>query len=319
MNKTKSIIAILALLLLQSCAVIRLSPFSSSEIRENTLMGQGDSKVLLIDVSGVLSFDKPWSVPGMPGSESQPSRIRADLDRARKDSAIKAILLRIDSPGGTVTASDVIHHEIRAFSEEKNIPVVAVIIDKGLSGGYYAALAADEIFAHPTSLVGSVGVYVPKFDASQLMNKWGIKNELTKSGDQKDILSPWRAMTPKDRETVAGIVDELNDRFQQTVRTARNQISDADMKVIASAAPFTARKALELNMIDKVGYIEDAFKSAQDLAGISSARLVTYKTGESRSANPYSLFNLSSLAASATPTFIDPLWIETALRGGVYY
>ena len=181
--------------LASGCAVVRLPLGEPSHPREVTLLGEGEAKVLMVDVSGMLSFRRPWTLPGMPQGESLPAQVRQDLDRARKDPAVRALLVRIDSPGGTVPSSDVVFHEIRSFRDETGVPVVAVIVEKGLSGGYYVALAADEIVAHPTSLVGSVGVFVTKLDASQLLERWGVRSETTKSGPQKDLLSPlfeWR-------------------------------------------------------------------------------------------------------------------------------
>lgn len=314
MRKFWGILAVVALL--PSCAVIRLPLGASREAREITLSGEGDDKVLLVDVSGMLSFQRPWSLPGGAERDSLPERVRGELDRARRDPAVKALLVRIDSPGGTVTASDVLYHEIRSFREDRKVPVVATILEKGLSGGYYVALAADEIMAHPTSLVGSVGVFVGKFDASGLLERWGVRSELTKSGPQKDLLSPLRPLTPSEQETLDAIVDELFGRFEETLRSARPQATEEDLKVIATAAPFTARRALELHLVDRVGYVQDAFEAAKGLAGLTKARLVAYRRGEVASANPYSL---AALAGGLEPLLMDPRWLREALDGGAYY
>jgi len=304
--------------LTSGCAVIRLPLGGGGEPKEVTLLGEGAAKVLLVDVSGLISFGKPWAPPGFPQGESLPERLRADLDRGRKDSQVRALLVRIDSPGGTVSASDVLFHEIRRFSEERGVPVVAMVMEKGLSGGYYTALAANEIFALPTALVGSVGVFVAKFDASGLLDRWGVRSEVTKSGAQKDLLSPFRPLTSEEQETLREIVDEFQGRFLQTVRAARPQASESDLKAMASAAPFTAHRALELNMIDRVGYVEDAFREALTLAGVSEGRLVAYRAGSPRGGNPYSLAALGG-ALDAGPLLLDPQWLEELLQGRVRY
>ncbi|MHB8765137.1 MAG: signal peptide peptidase SppA [Deferrisomatales bacterium] len=309
---------LLLLILTPACAVVRLPLGEPREPREVTLLGEGPDKVLLVDVSGVLSFRRPWGLPGVAREENAPTRLRDELDRARRDPAVKALLVRIDSPGGTVTASDVLFHEIRTFREERGVPVVAAVVEKALSGGYYVALAADEIVAHPTSLVGSVGVFVGKVDASALLERWGVRSELTKSAPQKDLLSPLRPLTPEEQETLRGIVGEFHERFEQTVRAARPQARDEDLATIATAAPFTARRALELHMIDRVGYLQDAFRAALGLAGLPQGRLVAYRRGEAPVANPYSLAALAA-GTGAGPFFLDPLWLEEALSAGVQY
>ncbi|GAB4249226.1 signal peptide peptidase SppA [Deferrisoma sp.] len=301
------------------CAVIRVPVAPEPRVEEVTVMGEGADKVLLLDVSGVLSFRRPWAPPGFPRPPALPARVRADLDRARRDPAIRAVVVRIDSPGGTVTASDVIHHEIRAFREERRVPVVAAIVEKGLSGGYYAALAADEIVAFPTALVGSVGVFVAKFDASGLLGKLGVRSELRKSGAQKDILSPLRPLTPAERKTLDEIVADLSGRFHEVLRTARPQVAEEDWDRVASAAPFTASKALELRLVDRVGYLEDAFQAALARAGLERARLVTYRTGGGATPpTPYG-FSPWGLPAAATPLALDPAWIEEFLETQVGY
>ncbi|GAB4265739.1 MAG: signal peptide peptidase SppA [Deferrisomatales bacterium] len=303
---------------LPACVAVRLPFPERGPAKEVTVLGEGADKVVMVEVSGILSFRRPWAPAGLPRGESLPARLRADLDRARKDPRVRALLVRIDSPGGTVTASDVLFHEIRSFREEKGVPVVAAIVEKGLSGGYYVALAADEIVAHPTSLVGSVGVFVGKVDLSRLMDRWGIRSELTKSGEQKDLLSPLRPLTPEEQATLQGIVDELDARFQQTVRAARGQASEADLATIGSAAPFTARRALELHMVDRIGYLEDAFRAALDLAGLDRGRLVAYRRGDPSRITPYSLGALGA-GADAGLLYLDPSWVRELLEGGVYY
>lgn len=310
--------SLLALLLLPACAVIRLPGGVPSEPREVTVLGEGTAKVLLLDVSGFLSFRPPRGLPGFSEAESLPARVRADLDRARKDPQVKALLVRIDSPGGTVGASDVLHREIRRFREDRGLPAVAVIVEKGLSGGYYTALAADEIVALPAALVGSVGVFVAKFDASGLLDRWGVRSEVTRSGPQKDILSPLRPLTPEEQATLDGIVAEFQARFLETVRAARRGATQADLETMATGAPFTARRALELHMIDRLGYLDEAFRRALDLAGVPEGRLVAYRRGSASRLNPYSLAALAA-GLEAGPLLLDPTAAEEFFQGELRY
>jgi protease-4 len=312
------LVILLACALLPACAVVRLPLGPSEEIREVTLAGQGQDKVLLVDLAGELSFRRPWGPPGWPRGENLPTRLRSDLDLARKDPDVRALLVRIDSAGGTVSASDVLFHEIRSFREETDVPVVAAVVEKGLSGGYYVSLAADEIVAHPTALVGAVGVYVVKFDASQLLDRWGIRSELVKSSPQKDLFSPLRPLSAQETATLDAIVQEFNERFQETLRTARTQATDEDMEIISSGAPFTARRALELHLVDRVGYTQDAFQAAMGLAGIAAARLVTYRRDGRGPAGSYSSPALAD-GLEASLLFLDRQWLEQVLAGGAYY
>jgi protease-4 len=273
----RRIAALCILLLLGGCAIVRLPGSGGEGVREVTLQGDGPDKVLLLEVSGVLSFRRPWAPPGFPRGESLPTRLRADLDRARQDPRVRALLLRIDSPGGTVSSSDVLHHEILAFRKETGVPVVALIVEKGLSGGYYTALAADEIVALPTALVGSVGVFVAKFDASGLLDRWGVRSEITKSGPQKDLLSPLRPLSDEERQTLDEIVGDLRDRFVATLKASRPTLTEADLAAVATAAPFSATRALELHLVDRLAYPDDAFRLALERAGLSGG--ASWRTG----------------------------------------
>ncbi|MFU8856993.1 MAG: S49 family peptidase [Deferrisomatales bacterium] len=311
-------LALALALLLSACAVIRLPLGTSEAHREVSLLGEGTGKVLLVEVSGTLSFRSPWSPPGLGRGESLPARVRADLDRGRKDPQVKALLVKIDSSGGTVAASDVVLHEILSFREEKGVPVVAVILERGLSGGYYVALGADEILALPAALVGSVGVFVAKLDASILLERWGVRSEITKAGAQKDLLSPLRPLGPEEQETLREIVDAFQDRFVEALRAARPGVRDADLEVIATGAPFTAQRAQELGMIDRVGYLDDAFRAALERAGLEDGRLVAYRRGSAARGNPYALGTLLG-GIEAGPILLDPSAVEELFQAELRY
>src|SRR3989475_9417086 len=184
-----------ALLALVTAGCISISLFPQAmPLREKTVQGTAADKILMMDISGVIS-DKGSSNP-LSESEDLVARIKEELTLAAEDSHIKALLLRINSPGGTVTASDVIHHEISEFKTKHKIPVVATIIDIGASGGYYIAVAADQIIAHPTSVTGSVGVIMLRVNAEGLLQKIGVEAGAIKSGAEEDIGSP---LPPKEQ------------------------------------------------------------------------------------------------------------------------
>ncbi|NVN92789.1 MAG: S49 family peptidase, partial [Desulfuromonadales bacterium] len=155
---------------LNGCAfvTIPLGP-QSGQLEERVLEGNSSKKILLLDISGTIT-EQEKSGGLMGGSSPSPvSLIRESLQKAEKDDKISAVILRINSPGGSVTASDIIHHDIIEFKKRRKIPVHACIMSVGASGGYYAAAAADEIIAHPTAITGSIGVILMKFNVAGLM------------------------------------------------------------------------------------------------------------------------------------------------------
>lgn len=205
------------------------------------------------------------------------SLIRESLQKAEKDDRIAGLILRINSPGGTVTASDIIHHEIVEFRKRKNVPVLACIMSIGASGGYYVAAAADEIIAHPTAITGSIGVILMKFNVEGLMGKIGVEEQTVKSGDKKDIMSPFRKATPEEVKLGQVIIDQLYGRFLDIVmaRTG-NRLSRDELRKLADGRIYTAGQALEGKLVDRIGYLDDVIASIRKMAGDDSARVVSY-------------------------------------------
>lgn len=277
--QTVLVIITLMLLCCAGCAFVNvplLSP-SLSDFEEQTVLGKGDNKILLLDVSGVISEKDQTNRLGMTTDVSPVARIREELEKAREDRKIKALLLKIDSPGGTVTASDIIYHELQAFKKETGIPVIVSMMDVAASGGYYIAMAADKIIAHPTSITGSIGVLTMKFDIQGLMAKVGVEEVTVKSGDMKDFNSIFHTLRPEDQALLQGIIDALYVRFTTIVAESRPGLSLEEVKKAADGRVYTARQALELKLIDEIGYLEDGIELAKKAAGISQARVIAYQ------------------------------------------
>src|SRR5262245_30213102 len=157
--RARQLVAVLVLFM-SGCSVIsvdfqpRIRP-----LHEETVEGKGHAKILLLDLSGVLQDESvSFSLGAPPPRVPLLARVREELEKAEKDDRVQAVILKINSPGGTITASDILYREIKEFKERRKIPVTAAIMDVGASGGYYVALAADSIVAHPTSVTGSIGV-----------------------------------------------------------------------------------------------------------------------------------------------------------------
>ncbi|MFZ6017541.1 MAG: signal peptide peptidase SppA [Nitrospirota bacterium] len=182
-----------------------------------------------------------------------------------KDRSIKAIILRIDSPGGTVAPAQEIYEEVKKATAKKKIVVSMGSI--AASGGYYIASPADRIIANPGTLTGSIGVIMEIPNIEGLMNKIGIKTEVVKSGKHKDIASAFRGIGREERQILQGVMDNVHEQFIKAVAEGRKILPD-DIKKIADGRIFTGEQALKVGLVDELGNLEDAIQSAARLAGI---------------------------------------------------
>jgi protease-4 len=257
-------------------------------LEEKTVAGEGKDKVLVLDITGIIfggERGSPLSARKRPGLLAQ---VREALDRARKDRDVKAVLLRINSPGGGVTASDMLYQEIRRYRTETGVTVVAHIMDMGTSGAYYAALAADAITAQPTSVNGSIGVILYRVDATGLLEKVGIRTAEIVSGERKGLGSPFRRLSDDERKIFQGFIDSLYQRFTGLVAESRN-LSSEEVRNVADGRIFTSVEAKAAGLIDGIGYLDDAIELAKQKAGLKQAKVVMYyRPGEYRS-NIYSM------------------------------
>jgi len=287
-------------------------------MQEKTVQGTAAEKILMLDVSGIIaekSDDGPFR-----SSENIVTRIKEELTMAAEDGQIKALLLRINSPGGTVTASDVIYHELEAFKAKRKVPVVAVIMDVGASGGYYVASSADRIVAHPTSVTGSVGVIMLRVNAEGLLQKIGVEAGAIKSGAKKDIGSPFRPMSEEEREIFQTMINGFQSRFLEIVTKGRSGLTPDRLALIADGRVLTGPQAVQLGLADQVGYLDDGIAMAKHLAGLADARVVIYVRPGAYKHNIYSeqpgpsvleafaSLNVMGLVRGGTPQFLY-LWM----------
>ncbi len=267
------------MMLLSGCVFVNVHSIfpSPSRLEEKTIGGEGKEKILLMDISGTISDKDETNALGMVTQMNPVARVREELDMALKDEKIKALLLKINSPGGTVTASDIIFHELKTFKEKKNIPIIVSMMDLAASGGYYIAMAADKIIAHPTTITGSIGVIMIKFNIQGLMKKIGIQEVSIKSGAKKDILSIFKQLSEEEQTILQNIIDEFYDRFIEIIADARPALSREKLKKIADGRIYTARQALELKLIDGIGYLDECIELAKKEAGIKQAKIILYQ------------------------------------------
>lgn len=223
-----------------------------------TTVGLGDA-VAVIRLDGAITSGPQdyFTVQGIT-----PEYI-ADLLEQAADPAIKAIVVRVNSPGGSVVASDEIYHMLLEFEK----PVVVWMGEMAASGGYYISCGGDYVFAHPDTLTGSIGVVSQFFNAEELMDKVGVDAVIITSGPHKDIGSPFREMSEEEQALWEGIIDEIYDEFVELVAQARD-LPLEEIRELADGSIYTGRQALELGLVDEVGTPKDAIAKAAELGGI---------------------------------------------------
>jgi protease-4 len=319
MRRPISIVAVVVVLFLIGCQApkIRLFPSAEDPLNEYTLAGEETGKVLVIPIRGTIS-----DAPKRQFIITRPSMVQevvSQLRKAQKDPEVKAIVLKINSPGGSVTASDILYNEIVAFKQKTKAKVVVVMMGVAASGGYYISLPADYILAHPTSITGSVGVLFIRPDVAGLMGKIGIEVEVSKTGKNKDMGSPFRQATAEERQIIKDMIDQLGKRFLDRIAEHR-KIDPERMKEIASARIFLAEDALKLGMVDRVGYIGEAVNLAKKLAELpENAKVVVYRRTEYPDDNLYNTSTSHYEGRGLSIVSLDLPASLTSFQAGFYY
>jgi protease-4 len=319
MRKPVSIVAAVVVLFLVGCEApkIRIFPSHSDPLKEYTLQGKEEGKVLVIPIRGVIS-----DAPSRQVFSTRPSMVEEIVSQLRKaegDPDIKAVLLKIDSPGGSVIASDLIYNEIMAFKQRKKAKVVAAMMGVAASGGYYIALPADFILAHPATVTGSVGVLFLSPNVSDLMEKIGVKVNVSKTGKDKDMGSPFRPATEEEKKIIQNITDRLGTQFLDHIAEHR-KLDPNKLKEISSARIYLADDALKLGMIDGIGYLDEAVSQAKKLADLpDDAKVVVYRRTEFADDNLYNtaMSRYEGRGLSIVSLELPPYLSE--LQTGFYY
>lgn len=251
---------------------------------EELITGAGPDKVVVIEVKGIILDQSEEGMFGM--RESFVERVTKQLRRAGKDPAVKAVVLAVDSPGGGVTASDVLCNEIKKLKAAGK-KVIVHMGDLCASGGYYISAPADCIMAGPTTLTGSISVVGHFLDMSVLLEqKLGVKAAVIKTGRYKDIGSPFRPMEPEEQALLKLVLDDFHRRFVDIVTAGRagHGPLPADVKQaaktvgeLADGRIFTATQALQSGLVDAIGFREDAYEKAKEVARLEQASVVRYR------------------------------------------
>ncbi len=254
------------------------------------------SKIALIDVTGLIADAQRRGV--ISRGENPVARFAEALRRAERDSEVKAIIVRINSAGGTVTASDVVYRELKHFKEKSAKPAVVLMADVAASGGYYLACAGDEIIAHPTTVTGSIGVIMQTFNFSDGMRRIGIKADAITSGPNKAVGSPFEPMPAEHRELLQGIVNEFYAGFLAIVKDSRPDLADEDIEWITDGRVVTGARAAEVGLVDSLGDLRDAFDAAKRRANLLRAQLVKYHRPIEHIGSAYSQAPVNSAQAN---------------------
>ncbi len=210
--------------------------------------------------------------------------VEQQLKKVENDDSVKAVVLRIDSPGGTVTYSDRLYHKIKELAAEREMPVVVSMGSICASGGYYLAMTVGDqekaIFAEPTTWTGSIGVVIPHYNLSGLMGMTGVVDDSITSGDLKLMGSPTRPMNDKEQAVLQALVDESFEGFKAIVRSGRPAFRDDEESLngVATGQIFTAGQALKKGLVDELGFLEKAIERAAELANLTvdEVRCVKY-------------------------------------------
>lgn len=282
------------------------------------VLGAVMTAILAVAGPGGFSLREKIGVIPIEGAITESGPVIADLVEFKKDRGIKAIVLRVNSPGGGVGPSQEIYREIRKTIEKKK--VIASMGSVAASGGYYVSAAANKIVANPGTLTGSIGVLIEFVRLQELMEKLGIDLEVLKSGEFKDIGSPHRKLTERDRAIIQALVSEIQTQFVEAVAQGRD-LSVEKVREIADGRIVSGSQGVELGLVDQLGNFEDAVDLAKSLAGIEGDVTLVYPKRTTRKIWDLLLEGaaraLSKVFRDAVGTRFEYRWDGLPSQGGV--
>jgi protease-4 len=231
--------------------------------------------VAIVDVDGLLLNQNPTGL--YSAGENPVSIFREKLEAAAADGAVRAVILRIHSPGGGVTASDILAEELRRFRTCTRKPVVACLMDLATGGAYYLAVGCDRIISHPTTITGGIGAVANFYNLLDAMSAMSVKVESIKAGDLVDMGTLLTPLPDEARILLQQMADGFRDRFRDRVVSNRPQLTAQDRKTVSDGRVVAGPQALALHLVDRLGYLDDAIAEAEGLAGLSGAEVVLYQ------------------------------------------
>lgn len=256
----------------------------------------------LITINGPIAAANGNPAFGLEGSDA----VLNELDLLTQDPRIKALVVRINSPGGTVGASQELYDALMRVKAKHHWPIVVSISDMGASGAYWVAMAGDQIVANPGSMVGSIGVIMQTWDFTQVPQRYGINQTTYKSGRYKDMLSSWRPPSAEEKKVVDSMLTDLHDQFR-SVLIDRRRIPTADAMLLAQGQVFSGRQALDLKLVDHLGGMDVAIQLATQAANIPASSPLVSKTQPSFGAFLTQFLHLSSQLNPFSSTGLAPV------------
>ena len=292
-------------------AILAAQYASEDGLEEKTLaqFDEGTNKIAIITVSGVIDSDE---------SEGY---VLKQIQRVRDDSDVKAIVVRVDSPGGAVTGSDYLLHHLRKIKKENGVPLVVSMGGQAASGGYYVSMAvedqANSIFAEPTCVTGSIGVIMPHYDVSGLLARFDVKDDSIVTHERKQMLAMTKPIPPEHREIIQKNINEMFTRFKKIVLEGRPKFAKdpAALDTLATGEVFTAEQAVANGLVDKIGFLEEAIDRAIELAGLSKSEVKAVKY--TRPISMWDEFPLMQSRAAANP--LDLSLLQELATPRAYY
>jgi protease-4 len=250
---------------------------TKKHLKEKLIEGRGTYKIACIPIKGIIIEDGV-SVLNIGGADILSFTV-SQIKQAAEDSKVKAVLLEVDSPGGSITASDIIYHQILEFKKTGK-KIIVFMKGTATSGAYYVSAPADYIMAQPTTITGSIGVLIEGINIEKLLSRWGIEGITIKSAPKKDILSPTKKVEEleDDKRILKKIIMEMHARFVEIIAEGRKRvINKEEVQALADGTIYTATEAKKLGLIDEIGYKEDALKIIKKLTGIQELKLIRYE------------------------------------------
>jgi protease-4 len=232
-------------------------------------------RVGLVDVDGLLLNQNLTGLYSV--GENPVAGFREKLEAAARDPQVRAVVIRINSPGGSVTATDIMAEELRRFRAATGKPVVCCLMDLATAGAYYLAVGGDRIVAHPTSLTGCLGALINHYNLRDAMAQLNLNAEPIKSGKLVDMGNVTSDLPDESRALLQEIADAFGTRFRSRVAERRKSMSPDDRRAVQDGRVITAPRALSLHMIDRLGYVDDAIPEAERLAGVRGSEVVLFQ------------------------------------------
>lgn len=261
-------------------------------------------RIAIVDLDGLLlnqDLTGPYSL-----GENPVALLKEKLDQAAADPGVKAVVVRIHTPGGSVTAADIARHELVQFRTRTGLPLVACLMDVATGGGYYAATACDVIVAHPTTITGGIGVILNLYNLRDAMAYFNVISQTIKAGPNIDMGSSANNLSPEARRHLQSLADQFHERFKEVVTQSRPGVA-ADDPAVFDGRVFSAKEALDKKLIDRIGYVDQAIATAREIGGAPKADAVLYRRPNDPAHSTYAISPNVPLQGSFFPLSIPGL------------